>query len=135
VVSNAQKALDLLGAAMNAIDGETMLLQIRRLDSGERRLLSRSFLLEGLSRVVSFVGKSFENRSVGRWESKSLTLASPHLRVCLASRIVGFLVDSLRIAAERTVSRTSRFCRDFIIYSSTWWKPSFKACLSFLRLL
>jgi hypothetical protein len=115
---------------MNAIDGEDdVASELEDSILGKEGAL-RSFLLEDtFTKLVSFVGKSFENRSVGRWESKSLALAASS-SLPAASRIVGFLVDSLHASLQKdSQGRTPRFCRDFIIYSSPWWKPSFKSLL------
>jgi hypothetical protein len=97
----AESIGSLLGAAMNAIDGEDdVASELEDSILGKEGTL-RSFLLEGtFTKLVSFVGKSFENRSVGRWESKSLALAASS-SLPAASRIVGFLVDSLHASLQK----------------------------------
>ena len=97
----AESIGSLLGAAMNAIDGEDdVASELEDSILGKEGAL-RSFLLEDtFTKLVSFVGKSFENRTVGRWESKSLALAASS-SLPAASRIVGFLVDSLHASLQK----------------------------------
>lgn len=97
----AESIGSLLGMAMNAIDGEDdVASELEDSILGKEGAL-RSFLLEdAFTKLVSFVGRSFDNRIVGRWESKALALAAS-LSLPAASRVVGFLVDSLHASLQK----------------------------------
>jgi hypothetical protein len=96
----AESIGSLLATAMDATDEEDDVASERENSILGKEGALRSFLLEdSFTKLLSFVGKSFDNRIVGRWESKALALAAS-LSLPAASRIVGFLVDSLHSSLQ-----------------------------------
>jgi hypothetical protein len=95
----AETAGSLLGTAMDAGNGDDNVASERPRSIVEVDALRTFLLEETFPKLVSFVGKNLDSRTAGRYETKALALAASS-SLPAASRIVGFLVESLHAALQ-----------------------------------